>query len=172
MAGEQDRASRTVVGAAALLRESADGGPRRLLIARRTRPAAIAGMWEFPGGKLEPGETAEDGVRRELREELGIEAVLGEELVGSSAAGFSPGLGWPLVGAAVMRLFVGTVVDGEPAPLQDHDQLVWAPVDESLLEHDWIPADVPIVEELLHQLGRERPGEARAAEEAEHVADG
>lgn len=164
MAGEQDRASRTVVGAAALLRESADGGPRRLLIARRTRPAAIAGLWEFPGGKLEPGETAEDGVRRELHEELGIEVELGEELVGSAAAGFSPGLGWPLAGTAVMRLFLGAVVDGEPAPLQDHDQLLWAPAEESLLDYDWIPADVPIVEELLVQLGAWSSRASRPAE--------
>ncbi|WP_010524246.1 (deoxy)nucleoside triphosphate pyrophosphohydrolase [Nesterenkonia sp. F] len=166
MTGEQDSAPRTVVVAAALLREAADGGPRRLLIARRTRPAAIAGLWEFPGGKLEPGETPEDGVRRELREELGVEVELGEELHGSAAAGFSPGVGWPLAGTAVMRLFVGAVVDGEPTPLQDHDQLVWAPVDGTLLDHAWIPADVPIVEELLSQLGARRAEAARPVEDA------
>lgn len=152
MVDEPDAAPRTVVVAAALLREADDGG-RHLLIARRTRPAAIAGLWEFPGGKLEPDEAPEAGARRELREELGVEVELGEELVGSAAAGFAPGLGWPLAGTAVMRLFLGTVVDGEPAPLQDHDQLLWAPADETLLDHDWIPADVPIVEELLVQLG-------------------
>lgn len=56
----------------------------RLLITQRPAGKHLGGLWEFPGGKLEAGESWEDGLRRELREELGIEAVVGplfEEVV-------------------------------------------------------------------------------------------
>ena len=49
----------------------------RVLVARRLEDAAFAGMWEFPGGKVEPGETDEGALRRELREELDVEATAG-----------------------------------------------------------------------------------------------
>ena len=51
----------------------------RLLICQRQRDGAFALKWEFPGGKVEPGETYEDGLRRELHEELGIAARIGPE---------------------------------------------------------------------------------------------
>ncbi|MFM7212080.1 MAG: NUDIX domain-containing protein, partial [Actinomycetota bacterium] len=57
----------TVVVAAAILRDG------RYLAARRTRPAWAAGRWEFPGGKVEPGETEQQALVREIREELGVE---------------------------------------------------------------------------------------------------
>lgn len=50
------------------------------LICQRRRDAAFPLKWEFPGGKVEPGETCEAGLRRELREELGIEAEIGPEV--------------------------------------------------------------------------------------------
>lgn len=50
-----------------------------VLICQRRRGQAHELKWEFPGGKVEPGETYEDGLRRELREELGIEADIGPE---------------------------------------------------------------------------------------------
>ena len=53
----------------------------RILLARRTRGRDLAGLWEFPGGKVEPGETAEAALVRELREELAIEAVAGDSLI-------------------------------------------------------------------------------------------
>ena len=49
----------------------------RVLLARRTRGRDLAGLWEFPGGKREPGESPEAALARELREELGIEAAVG-----------------------------------------------------------------------------------------------
>ncbi len=52
----------------------------RLLITQRRAGDHLGGLWEFPGGKLEPGESAAEGLRRELREELGIDAQVGERL--------------------------------------------------------------------------------------------
>ena len=122
--------------------------PRRLLVARRTAPPQFAGMWEFPGGKVESGETGEQALHRELLEELGVSVQLGAELVNGSAGG------WPLNERAAMRVWFAEVLDGVPAPLQDHDELRWI----SLRDHDgvlglpWIPADLPIVEALLNRL--------------------
>ena len=67
-------ASSTITVVAGLIQQ---GG--RLLVCQRRRDGAFALKWEFPGGKVEPGETYEHGLHRELREELGIEAHIGPE---------------------------------------------------------------------------------------------
>lgn len=131
-----------VVGGAVLDSLSA---PARLLVARRTAPPQFAGMWEFPGGKVEPGEAPEKALHRELREELGIDVVLGAELE-------APGPeGWPLNAKAVMRVWFAEVAGGEPRPLEDHDELRWVSLREGdeALSLPWIPADLPIVQALL-----------------------
>ncbi|MGN7252679.1 (deoxy)nucleoside triphosphate pyrophosphohydrolase [Arthrobacter sp. SAFR-014] len=119
--------------------------PVRLLVARRTAPPQFAGMWEFPGGKVEPGEVPESALHRELREELGIAVVLGAELVAPGPAG------WPLNEKAAMRVWFAEVADGEPRPLEDHDELRWVSISEGdeALSLPWIPADLPIVRALL-----------------------
>lgn len=52
----------------------------RYFVTRRQKGVHLEGLWEFPGGKCDPGETLEHCLRRELREELGVEAVIGEEV--------------------------------------------------------------------------------------------
>jgi 8-oxo-dGTP diphosphatase len=119
--------------------------PERLLVARRTAPPAFAGMWEFPGGKVEPGEGHEAALHRELAEELGVAVTLGAELQGPTAEG------WALSGSAAMRVWLAELVRGAPAPLEDHDELRWVELNapEALLALPWIPADLPIVLSLL-----------------------
>lgn len=118
--------------------------PQSLLAARRTAPEAYAGMWEFPGGKVEPGETCEAALHRELSEELGVEVALGAEVTGPLAQG------WPLNPKAAMRVWLVEVTAGEPLPLEDHDELRWVRLDSpELAELPWIPADLPIVTAVL-----------------------
>ena len=119
-----------------------------MLVARRTAPEQFAGLWEFPGGKVEPDEAPEAALHRELREELGIGVRLGTELQAVTAAG------WPLNERASMRVWLAEIAQGEPRPLEDHDELKWislADGDEAL-NLPWIPADFPIVRALLRSL--------------------
>lgn len=128
-----------LVVAAALVDDLDD--PRLLLAARRTTPASLAGRWEFPGGKVEAGESPEDALHRELREELGVRVALGVELLGPDAGV------WRLSDRYVMRLWFAEVLEGEPEPLVEHDELRWLPAGQ-WLDVPWLDADVRIVEGL------------------------
>jgi 8-oxo-dGTP diphosphatase len=122
--------------------------PTKLLVARRTAPEQFAGLWEFPGGKVDAGEAPEAALHRELREELGIGVRLGTEL-----EALTPG-GWPLNERASMRVWAAEITEGDPRPLEDHDELKWISVADSdeALSLPWIPADFPIVRALLQSL--------------------
>lgn len=128
--------SAPVVVAAVALIDDPDR-PTRVLAARRSAPPALAGGWEFPGGKVEPGESDADAAVRELREELGVEVSLGDRVGGA----------WPLAGTAVMHLWWGVVTAGEPRALQDHDDLRWLTA-ATLDDVAWLEHDRPIVEHL------------------------
>jgi 8-oxo-dGTP diphosphatase len=111
-------------------------------------PEQFAGMWEFPGGKVEAGESCEEGLHRELREELGVEVLLGAEISGPGPHG------WPLNDRAAMRVWLAEVTEGVPAPLEDHDELRWVALDPlELAALAWIPADLPIVTAMLETAG-------------------
>ncbi|WP_449386007.1 (deoxy)nucleoside triphosphate pyrophosphohydrolase [Cellulomonas soli] len=133
-------ASPVLVVAAAIVDDLDD--PRELLAARRATPASLAGRWEFPGGKVDPGESAEQALHRELREELGVRVGLGAELVGPD------GGAWRLSDAYVMRLWLAEVVSGTPEPLVEHDELRWLPAGQ-WTDLPWLDADVRIVEALV-----------------------
>ena len=122
---------------AALLRAD----PPAVLASRRRKPPRLAGLWEFPGGKVEPGESDEQALVRELREELQVEVSVGARLGGDLLIGST----------AVLRVYRCSITSGEPA-LVDHDEHRWLAADE-LDDVPWIPVDLPLVDELRTLLG-------------------
>lgn len=134
---------RLVVGAAIVDDLTA---PTRLLAARRTEPPALAGGWELPGGKVDPGESPLSALHREITEELGVRIALGPLLPGPL-----PGATWQLSARYEMIVWLAQVIEGEPAPIEDHDELRWLTIDE-LYAVAWLPADLPIVEALESYL--------------------
>ncbi|GGC01868.1 NUDIX domain-containing protein [Cellulomonas carbonis] len=135
--------SRPQVVVAAAVVDDLDA-PRLLLAARRRRPLSLAGRWEFPGGKVDPGETPEGALHRELREELGVSVALGDEVVGPDDGG------WHISSRYLLRLWPAVITQGDPEPLVEHDELRWLEAG-SWLDVPWLDADVRIVEALVRR---------------------
>lgn len=110
--------------------------------ARRGPGKAMAGMWEFPGGKIEPGETPQEALERELREELRIDAHVGDHLTTTLHHYDS--------GVVNLATYICAITHGEPE-LTEHSEARWVPV-ARLTELDWAPADVPAVELLQERF--------------------
>jgi 8-oxo-dGTP diphosphatase len=123
-----------IVGAAIVV----DG---RVLGCERAEPPESAGRWEFPGGKVEPGENEIDALVRECEEELGVKIAIGERIGSDELLSH----GW-----AVLRVWLATLLSGDPQPLE-HASLRWLGPDE-LDSVSWLPADAPIVAELAKIL--------------------
>lgn len=122
---------RIVVGAALV-----DGG--RLLAAQRVGPPALAGLWEFPGGKVEPGEDEPTALRRECREELGVDVAVGAML------------GEVSVPVGTLRVYRAELVAGRPVA-REHAELRWLAAEE-LFDVPWIPVDLDLVRLLVTEL--------------------
>ncbi len=113
-----------------------------ILIARRKQGKSHGGQWEFPGGKLENGESPQEGLSREIHEELGVDAEVGEvfaEAVYDYPAG------------SINLIAVFAKIHGTEFTLIDHDQVTFVPI-ATLLDYDLAPADIPIAKKLI---GRE-----------------
>jgi 8-oxo-dGTP diphosphatase len=117
----------------------------RVLACERSAPPEVAGRWEFPGGKVEPGETDEAALARECAEELGVRVAVGARV----------GPDVPLAhGRAVLRVFAVALLNGDIPRNLEHTAMRWLAVDE-LDNVPWLPADKPIVAELPTLLRRE-----------------
>jgi len=113
----------------------------KILIARRKQGDSQAGKWEFPGGKLEPGETPENCLRRELREELGIETEVGAFVCSTR---------FVYRHIAVELLFYRTAVVSGEIRLHEHDRIEWVSP-EALAGFDFLEADEPVVRRLKEE---------------------
>jgi 8-oxo-dGTP diphosphatase len=113
----------------------------KILIGKRKEGYPMAHKWEFPGGKIEPGETPEDCLKRELLEELGITAEIGP-FFGSGRSGHDSPYGIELL---VYRAFYK---GDAPVALDEHEEIRWvSPRD--LGAYDFPEADRPIVQKLM-----------------------
>ena len=131
----------SVVVGAVIVREG------RVLAARRTRPAELAGQWEFPGGKVEAGEEVPAALVREIEEELSSTIDVLDEVVDHDGL-------WRIGDKHVLRLFLATVRSGEPVAGSDHDALRWLPVSD-LGRVNWLPSDqqaLPFVQQAVARL--------------------
>ncbi|MFC4058342.1 (deoxy)nucleoside triphosphate pyrophosphohydrolase [Planomonospora corallina] len=125
---------KVVVGAAIV------DGAGRVLAAQRADPPELAGGWEFPGGKVDPGEDDLTALVRECREELGVLIEAGEPVGGD----------WPLGTGRVLRVWLAAIVEGEPEA-KEHSELRWLAPHE-LEDVTWLPADLPIARAVRERL--------------------
>ena len=126
----------------------------RILIAQRGPADRMAGFWEFPGGKIEPGETPEACLSRELREELGMHADVGVPLGRSIHRD---------IHRTIELLAYHAVWDGQPFSPREHQACRWV-LPGQLADYAFTPADRPFVERLMDEglvselAARSRPG--------------
>lgn len=114
----------------------------KVLAARRGAGKALAGFWEFPGGKIEVGETPEESLARELKEELLCQAAV-REYITTTEHEYD-------FGVVVLSTYFCTLLEGEPQ-LTEHEEIRWVPANE-LKNLEWAPADIPAVELIVEKF--------------------
>ena len=135
LADLERRTARRQVVAGALIRNGT------VLVACRDRPAELAGRWEFPGGKVERGETAAAALARELAEELGVRAEIGPELGRQR-----------LADGAELILLQARLAAGSPEPRPlEHRELSWVRPAE-LAERPWVGTNGEFVADVTARL--------------------
>lgn len=110
-----------------------------VLLTRRGPDQKLAGFWEFPGGKVEPGETLQACLARELHEELGVEARVGDTLC-ESIYRYEHG--------EFRLVALNTILSPAKFVLTVHDCAKWVPV-KSVLDFNLAPADIPIARKIM-----------------------
>ena len=111
----------------------------KILIARKKQGKPLAGYFEFPGGKIEEGETPEESLIRELMEEMNIKIAV-KEYIGESVYDYGNNKVISLLG------YTAEIIDGE-IKLSDHDIYEWVTL-EQINNYKIAPADIPLIDKL------------------------
>lgn len=128
----------TIVVAAAIVREA------KLLLAQRSYPAEVAGLWELPGGKVEGDESLADALKREIAEELGVVIDVGERV----------GVSVEVKRDVELLALQARIVEGEPSA-REHDALRWVDAVELAAmvgAEELVPADAAWLDDLVDLL--------------------
>jgi 8-oxo-dGTP diphosphatase len=113
----------------------------KLLVCQRRRGSNFGMMWEFPGGKKEPRETLEEALARELREELGVEAAIGNEAYRTAHR-------YAELSEPIELIFFAAKIEAGAAQNRVFEQIEWREP-ESLHELDFLPGDRELIDQLV-----------------------
>jgi len=116
----------------------------KVLCTQRNESMSLPLKWEFPGGKINDGESPEKCLKRELIEELGVEIAVGQSL--TTTTHHYPSF------SVTLYPFICEIISGEITP-HEHSAMVWLPVEE-LQTLDWAEADWPVIKECQRQFER------------------
>lgn len=116
--------------------------PGRILLTRRLEGTHMGGLWEFPGGKVEAGEAPEDALRRELAEEIGTKAEIGDPL--TFAVHSEPGM-------RILLLFYAVSIGSSCPVALEGQEIAWV-AQRELRSYPMPPADAELVRRLMSEV--------------------
>lgn len=114
----------------------------KILCAQRSQSMTLSELWEFPGGKIEAGETHQEALEREIKEELKLDISVNDHLFEKAVYTYD-------FGRVHLSAYMCKLVGGTPS-LYEHQAIQWLTTEE-LKELNWAPADIPIVEKLMRE---------------------
>jgi 8-oxo-dGTP diphosphatase len=139
--------SKTLIVSAAIITRP----PGEILLARRPDKGPLAGRWEFPGGKAEPGEDPRDALVRECIEELGCRIEVGaiyETIFHRHGAR-----------SILLLFYLARVIEGEPASMEENE-LAWC-TPGAMGQYDLLEADRPLIARFIEKFPHFEPGIAK-----------
>jgi 8-oxo-dGTP diphosphatase len=110
----------------------------KVLIARRANVIGLSGYWEFPGGRVEEGETYQEALKREMKEEFNLDVTVGQ-FISSNHHIYSKG-------EIILKVYEVEIIAGE-FNLTVHDKIEWVNISE-LENYKLAPADIPIIKDI------------------------